>query len=432
MTDNRDGRDTPDFLKEENVMQEMNTISEVIARMQNELRRVGYSEVTVYLNYIRYAECIAKYYSTQGLTYYDPAITQEFIQFQKERHDRGEITNFYYEIRLAAHRLNEVYLTGKITIAPCTRGSRFLLNEEHNRLVDLFLEWKQYGPGTRDDASWAVRKYLRYYELKGYSTISDATVEDARAFLLQTASEVRLSTLHTLLLYLRHFHIFLKEIGTLAPDCVELFSYKVYREMPIQSYVTDGELDAILSVIDMDTPMGKRDMAIILLAASTGMRACDIIRLQLSNIDWRRGEIRIVQKKTTRTVVLPLLPDVGEALKDYILSARPDADCAEVFLRCRPPHVAIMDATTIGDMFQTYQKKAGIVRQPFDGKGFHGLRRRLAKKLIVNGTPLTTVAQILGHNDLGSSRQYLSLDTANLKECALDFTGIPVERGVRK
>lgn len=134
-----------------------------------------------------------------------------------------------------------------------------------------------------------------------------------------------------------------------------------------------------------------------------------------------------MQQKTKRTVVLPLIPNVGAALMDYILNARPTTDCTEAFLRYRAPHVAIMDATTIGDMFQEYQKKAGIVRQPFDGKGFHGLRRRLAKKLIVNGTPLTTVAQILGHNDLSSSRQYLSLDTRNLKECALDFSGIPVE-----
>ena len=52
----------------------------------------------------------------------------------------------------------------------------------------------------------------------------------------------------------------------------------------------------------------------------------------------------------------------------------------------------------------------------------------LAKKLLVTGTPLTTIAQILGHDDLKSSRQYLSLDTGNLKECALDFRVIPLER----
>ena len=87
-----------------------------------------------------------------------------------------------------------------------------------------------------------------------------------------------------------------------------------------------------------------------------------------------------------------------------------------------------MDTTCIGCMFRSYQDAAGISRQPFDGKGFHGLRRRLAKKLLVNGTPLTTIAQILGHEDIKSARQYLSLNTDNLRECALGFSGIPVER----
>ena len=131
-------------------------------------------------------------------------------------------------------------------------------------------------------------------------------------------------------------------------------------------------------------------------------------------------------------IAFPLTSDVGKALKDYILNARPVSDCQEVFLSLRPPHAAMMDAVAVGDMFSKYQKKAGIVRQPFDGKGFHGLRRRLAKKLIVNGTPLTTVAQILGHSDLHSVRQYLSLDTGNLRECALDFSGIPVRGGLLK
>ena len=87
-----------------------------------------------------------------------------------------------------------------------------------------------------------------------------------------------------------------------------------------------------------------------------------------------------------------------------------------------------MDASSVGDMFKRYQKKAGIRRTPFDGKGFHGLRRRLAKRLIESGTSLTTISQILGHTDIQSARQYLTLDTRNLKECALDFKGIEVKR----
>ena len=79
-------------------------------------------------------------------------------------------------------------------------------------------------------------------------------------------------------------------------------------------------------------------------------------------------------------------------------------------------------------MFKDYERRAGIERHPFDGKGFHGLRRRLAKKLLVSGSSLAMVAQVLGQEDIQSALQYLALDTGNLKECALSFNGIPVNR----
>ena len=404
------------------------TIRELSAKYLDALKIAGYRESTIWTNYMPYLGSIARYYDAIGQIYYDPATTAAFLQLQQERYERGEIALPDHNLMSAAHRMNEVYMTGTISIYPVSHGTRYILNAEHGRLLDLFLNWKQYGPNTRDDAVWAVKKYLWFFERQGKQSIFEASVDDAKAYLFQVASEVRLSSLHTILLYLRYFHIFLKEMNYPAPDCIELFSYKVYREMPVQSYVTDDELSRILNVVDAETEAGKRDKAMILLAATTGMRACDIIRLQLSDIDWRNGRIRIVQNKTRQAVSLPLLPEAGKPLQDYILNGRPESACPEVFLRLRAPRVAITDAASIGDMFKSYQKKAGIVRQPFDGKGFHGLRRRLAKKLIVNGTPLTTVAQILGHNDLESSRQYLSLDTGNLKECALDFSGIPNER----
>ena len=254
------------------------------------------------------------------------------------------------------------------------------------------------------------------------------TIDDVQRFILKVASEVKTSTLHDLFLYLRHFHAFLKEIGENAPDGVELFSNRVYREMPIQGYVTDEELERILNVIDTSTEVGKRNRAIILLGATTGLRACDIIRLKLTDIDWRKGEIRVEQSKTDLAVRLPLLSEAGTAIQDYILNARPQNHCSELFLRCAAPKTAIEDASSVGTMFKDYQRRAGIERQPFDGKGFHGLRRRLAKKLLVSGSSLAMVAQVLGQEDMRSTLQYLALDTGNLKECALSFNGIPVKR----
>ena len=175
--------------------------------------------------------------------------------------------------------------------------------------------------------------------------------------------------------------------------------------------------------------MGKRDYSIILLGANLGLRAMDIANLKLRDIDWRNGEIHALQQKTQEVLSLPLMPEVGEAVNEYILSGRPESNSEYVFLRHRAPFQKMHDGVLIGDMFESYQKKAGIERKPFDGKGFHSLRRMLGREMAVSGIPVTTIAQVLGHSKTDSARQYISLDSEHLRECALDFRGIEVGRG---
>ena len=259
-------------------MQEKITIHQLVGKLVVELKRAGFTDSTIWQCYMPRVGSIEHYYEKLGQVYYDPMVTDEYVRLQRERMKQGEITTYSHCLR-AAERLNEVFMTGTISVPQIKHGTKYVLNEENGKLLDQFLEWKQYGNNTRDDAIWAVRKYLFYFQQKGHDTISDVTNEDAKEFLLQVAAEVKLSTLHTLLLYLKYFHIFVREQGIPAPDCVDLFNYTIYREMPIQSYVTDAELDAVLHVIDRETDKGKRNLAIIMIAATTGMRACDIIRM---------------------------------------------------------------------------------------------------------------------------------------------------------
>ena len=65
---------------------------------------------------------------------------------------------------------------------------------------------------------------------------------------------------------------------------------------------------------------------------------------------------------------------------------------------------------------------------PFDGKGFHSLRRAVGKNMITSGVSVNTVSQVLGHTAMNSAKKYISLDAKNLRECALDFSGIEVSR----
>lgn len=324
------------------------TINEMVAQMLSEIGRLGYTETSIWKNFFPKFRLVADYYEKMGISIYDPGTTDEYVSLQKERLGREEITvHFYKRVKYAASRMNEFYLTGTVHINAPKRGSRYTISDSNERLIDQFLEHRGYGPNTRDDVRWVVRRYLHYFEKSGHGSLGTVTSDDAREFILDTAAQVKTSSLHNILLYLRHFHIFLKEMGIAAPDCVHLFSYKICREMPIQGYVTDGDLKKILDAIDTSSETGKRDRAIRPTAATTGLRASDIIQLKLSDIDWRKGEIRTVQRKTGQTVYCPIVRETGEALQYYILNARPSSGCEEVFLRASAPRTAIMTGNII-------------------------------------------------------------------------------------
>ncbi len=270
------------------------TISEVISGMLSEARRLGLSEPTIWREWEPRANSVAMYYRERGLCIYSSEVTEEYLKLCEQRYEAGEIAySTLHQIRQILRRIHEYYVTGTLRKAGNTRGSRYPLSPENEHLVDVFIAERGYGKNTCNDVAWVVKHYLHHFESLGHFSLAAVTVEDVQQYIRKTASEMKLNSLRDVFLYLRHFHIYLKENDYAAPDCVELFSHKVQREKHIQGYVTDEELEKVLSVIDTETERGKRDYAIILLAATTGLRACDIIRLKLTDVDWRRGEITV-------------------------------------------------------------------------------------------------------------------------------------------
>jgi integrase len=163
----------------------------------------------------------------------------------------------------------------------------------------------------------------------------------------------------------------------------------------------------------------------MLLGTVLGLRACDVANLKLSDIDWVAGEVKILQSKTLKTVVLPLTNDVGGALKDYILNARPKTDSSHIFIRLKAPFTPIKTAVAVGEIFYRCCKSAGLDY----GKRFHMLRRSLATSMINTGSPVTDVAQVLGDANINSTKKYLSFDSERLKLCALPLDGIKPKGG---
>jgi integrase len=116
-------------------------------------------------------------------------------------------------------------------------------------------------------------------------------------------------------------------------------SYEFGKKEHIPSFYTATEVMTVEGSIDRSSGVGKRNYAMVLLASRLGLRASDIANLKFSNLDWDNNLITLVMQKTDKTIELPLLADVGNAIIDYLRHGRPQSDLQHVFLSSRAPYV---------------------------------------------------------------------------------------------
>jgi len=228
------------------------------------------------------------------------------------------------------------------------------------------------------------------------------------------------SVIHCTLCSLRTFFHYLFENGFVSKN----FAYSVprdgYRQLTkVPSAYPKEDVENALKSIDRGNPKGKRDYAIILIAARLGLRAQDICDLSFDNLKWEKNTIELLQRKTKKPIVLPLLYDIGLAVIDYLKYARPECEYDnEIFLRLTPP-VGKLQAPTLHSIVKQHMCNAGIRMQNGKKHGPHALRHSLASALLEENTPLPIISEILGHSNTQSTSAYLKIDVNQLRKCSL-------------
>lgn len=401
----------------------MNTtsIKELAVQVVDTFRQHGYTERSIEEKEWILSR-IVKRHEKQGEETYQPVIITQFVRESEKRYEDSQIERTHYRFLVkTATYLTEFHDTGTIDFA--RRFVPKLPDYYENVLIGILANENWSAKAQR--SVWPVAKaYFGWLHSEGYSDLSMVDESVMRKYLIDCSSRMVGSSLDTTKRMLKKLSAYLFEIGLGTGSYENLLSFSVPVARKIKRPIPHSEIAAALNMIDRRTSEGKRDYAMILLAAVTGLRAIDIANLTLGDIDWRNGEIKIIQSKTEETLALPLTADVGMAVRDYILNGRPESPHANVFLRAKAPFKGISTAILYGQ-FNGYRAKAGLPKC-----SFHGLRRTLGSNMVISGSPVTTVAQVLGHVDIDSTKQYISLDTVHLKECALDFTGIALK--VRK
>lgn len=189
------------------------------------------------------------------------------------------------------------------------------------------------------------------------------------------------------------------------------------RPQPYPSVYTTEEILKIESSVNRDSPHGKRDHAVLLLATRLGIRSGDISSMTFEELDFGRKLIRLTQHKTGVAIELPMVPDVKTALERYLLEERASHDSPYVFLRIVPPysHISVQAITKI--------VRAAIAAAGIDPggrkQGAHAFRSSLASSMVNNDIPYEAVRKTLGHTDRNAIRSYARLDLEQLRGYAL-------------
>lgn len=320
-----------------------------------------------------------------------------------------------------AHNALHAWSCGLHALGVATPAWR--VRSEAPPLPPLLGEYRQFRRAHCGVSEWTLRRdidtaraFLDLLQSRRRS-IEQITLKDADVFVSRIARRFSLSTVADTCSSLRAFLRFLHATGKLTSDVaggVMRPRFHLSRRPP--RTLPWDDVRRILRSIEKKQPPGRRDFAIILLLATYGLGAAEVLALRVEDIDWRGSAIRAFRPKTKVPIELPLLPAVARALTDYLRWERPPAKGkAQLFLRKNMPYEAITSGA-IRHRIRYWATLAGI---PARVLGAHVFRHSHATRQVDAGANIKIVSDILGHRSVSSTSVYVRVALKRLRSVAL-------------
>lgn len=289
---------------------------------------------------------------------------------------------------------------------------------------EVWLANEQLALATRKLYATVSRQSLAFWQEQGITGVHCVTGADMPALLVFLGGSYQPGSMRAVIPAVRVLCRFLDESGYCAGLTRAVPALFARRVLSVAVLSAD-QINRLISSPDPSTTIGRRDRAMLLLAARTGLRPVDITGLRLHDIDWSQGRITITQHKTGAVLTLPLLADVGEAIASYLLNDRPAGVSDEhVFLRTQAPFTALSSSSKLYDVSARAFSRLEDASQDGTGRGFRALRAAFATRMLEVNTPLPVISGALGHRSMDSAKHYLAADEQHMRDCCLDFAGI--------
>lgn len=403
--------------------QSIESFDVIAADLISYLVQVGYSELSIN----RYRSCIKRiktFMQQEGRTIFNAETCSHFVEHLIGNGSYQDLSRWNKDEIRCANAVLEYRLTGSISFRT-VRKDRTL----HGKLGKTISDYLSYrvargvAKDTIEDNRLYLQRFQDYLESHGIADIKEVSQSDILSF-IKSLGFYSKGTIHCNLCTLRGFFRYLHDSGILDVDWSYLVpkdNYKKESKLP-NTYEKD-EIERIIKAVDRGNPKGKRDYAIILLAARLGLRASDICRMKFENLLWEQNLIVLTQQKTGKRIELPLLLEIGNSIIDYLKYARPHSPSPYVFLHVNPCYERLQEPT-IHSIVSQYMRLAGIHNISNKKHGPHALRHSLAGFLLEKKTPLPVISEVLGHTNTESTKTYLRIDMESLRQCALEVPAL--------
>jgi integrase/recombinase XerD len=307
-------------------------------------------------------------------------------------------------------------VTGHLRIKQTGKGSPSAerLLRQYNRHLDQVAGLVE---GTCHDYVLYVRQFLQWRFGRRPLRFRVLKPRDMAGFMQQRGAVLQSSTLHGVAAALRSFFRFLHFTGR-APEWLAAAVVCPAPRPPsrIPEALSEIELRCFLKTFDRTQPIGRRDFAMALCLCRLGLRALEVASLRLADVDCHAQTLHLRHTKTGQGRLLPLPPDVAEAIRAYEQGGRPATDAQVLFVRHRAP----WDAGRRSDLVLMAMRSA-FIRAGLMHKGAHILRHTFATRLHRRGVNLKIIADLLGHRSLNTTSRYARINLVELRQAALPW-----------
>ena len=399
-------------------------LKELTNRLLERVRARGLAPNSV-IGYRTACNGILKFAKASGDTEWSPNLAERYLEHLDRRVAEGSMCPRH---RLHHQRvvrlLGSLAETGEADFSAAAGGPRkYLVDARTAGAVEAMLEDAGLSEEVKGRLRAAVRHLLWYAAERDVRPLE---IDDALVmrFLVEEAPRTNGGSAG---LVLRCVKLATEWLGGHGGRIARDYSMPTLKDgkRTIVPAFSEAEIGAVVGSIDTSTALGKRDLAIILLAYCTGLRGADIRKLKLSDIDWRGRKATVSQSKTHAPITCALNGETMNALADYVLEARPDCGAPEVFVTATAPHRAI--APGLNGMLDKRCAAAGVEKVPM--RAFRSLRRSFETVMVSRGTPIETASQMMGHARIAEDKPYITHDEATMALVAMGFGDVPVTAG---